>query len=119
MVVESVIARFDDVKIGLTLHFEPDRRARRIGERIDVWFELLLNKSRQLAELAISCRGESNRIRYGLDSDFALHSLPWNGTLLLSLFQGTPGVPEIALILDHTGGIGVRQNLAGTAVLEL
>ena len=103
------------------MHLERAGRARCAGQRIDMWFESLLNKRRQFAELAVSGRGESNRIRHGSDSDFAFHLLPWNGTLLLSLLQGAPSVSEIALILsiDRRGRISARPNLAAAALWEM
>jgi len=118
IVDNPIVADSDPIKIGFAMHLDRARRARCAGQRIDMRFESLLHKSRQLAELAVGGRSESNRIRHGSDSDFALHLLPWDGTLLLSLLQGAPRVPEIALVLiiNHAGGIRVRQRFAGTAL---
>ncbi len=103
------------------MHLERAGRARCACQRIYMWFESLLNKRRQFAELAVSGRGESNRIRHGSDSDFAFHLLPWNRTFLLSLLQRAPSVSEIALILsiDRTGRISVRHSLARAALWEM
>jgi hypothetical protein len=46
---------------------------------------LLLKQNRQLAELAIRDGCEDNRVRHGLDSEFAFNFLPRNSAYLASL----------------------------------